>query len=126
MWLLWANTHNVHTSAPPCPRLHPTSPCPGPHGPGRHSLQDKATLAITDDTRIRASLPTIEYLIKAGARTVLSSHLGRPKGPDPKSSLKPVAERLSELLGQVGAGGVPGLGAGGQVGAGRGVHLSSP
>lgn len=62
--------------------------------------QDKATLAITDDTRIRASLPTLKHLIKAGARVVLTSHLGRPKGPDPKSSLKPVAERLGELLGQ--------------------------
>jgi phosphoglycerate kinase len=56
---------------------------------------------ITDDTRIRASLPTIRYLIAHGAAVVLMSHLGRPKGtPDPKYSLKPVAERLSELLGQ--------------------------
>lgn len=62
--------------------------------------QDKATLAITDDTRIRASLPTIQQLLSKGAAVVLSSHLGRPKGPDPKSSLGPVAKRLSELLGQ--------------------------
>eukprot|EP00898_Chlorokybus_atmophyticus_P003691 jgi/Chlat1/4322/Chrsp29S04482 len=54
---------------------------------------------ITDDTRIRASLPTIQYLIDNGARIVLASHLGRPKsGPEPKYSLKPVAKRLEELL----------------------------
>jgi phosphoglycerate kinase len=56
---------------------------------------------ITDDTRIRASLPTIEHLIKEGARVILASHLGRPKGQvDPKYSLAPVAQRLSERLGQ--------------------------
>jgi phosphoglycerate kinase len=56
---------------------------------------------ITDDTRIRASLPTLEHLLKAGARLVLASHLGRPKkGPSPDLSLKPVAERLSQLLGR--------------------------
>jgi phosphoglycerate kinase len=55
---------------------------------------------ITDDTRIRASLPTLEALRKEGARLVLASHLGRPKkGPDPAFSLKPAAARLSELLG---------------------------
>ena len=55
---------------------------------------------ITDDKRIRASLPTIQYLLRHGARVVLMSHLGRPKGkPDPKYSLKPVAHRLQELLG---------------------------
>jgi phosphoglycerate kinase len=57
--------------------------------------------AITDDTRIRASLPTLEHLRQAGARLVLASHLGRPKkGPAPEFSLKPVAARLSELLRQ--------------------------
>ena len=55
--------------------------------------------AITDDTRIRASLPTLEHLRQAGARLVLASHLGRPKkGPAPEFSLRPVAARLSELL----------------------------
>src|SRR5215471_1262391 len=55
--------------------------------------------AITDDTRIRASLPTLELLRSRGARLVLASHLGRPKkGPTPEFSLKPVAARLSELL----------------------------
>jgi phosphoglycerate kinase len=61
--------------------------------------QDEATGAITADTRIRASLPTIQYLLDHGAALVLMSHLGRPKGKvDPKYSLRPVAERLSELL----------------------------
>jgi phosphoglycerate kinase len=56
---------------------------------------------ITDDTRIRASLPTLDYLLKGGARLALASHLGRPKkGPAPEFSLKPVATRLSELLGR--------------------------
>jgi phosphoglycerate kinase len=54
---------------------------------------------ITDDTRIRAALPTLERLRAGGARLVLVSHLGRPKDRDPSKSLRPVAERLSELLG---------------------------
>ena len=55
---------------------------------------------ITDDTRIRAALPTIENLRRGGAKVILASHLGRPKGgPDPAFSLRPVAERLGELLG---------------------------
>ncbi|MGQ0467890.1 MAG: phosphoglycerate kinase [Sporichthyaceae bacterium] len=55
---------------------------------------------ITDDGRIRASLPTIETLTAAGAKVVVCAHLGRPKGqPDPKYSLAPVAARLQELLG---------------------------
>ncbi|NMA87469.1 MAG: phosphoglycerate kinase [Tissierellia bacterium] len=54
---------------------------------------------ITDDRRITSSLPTIEYLIENGARVILMSHLGRPKGePNPKFTLEPVAKRLSELL----------------------------
>lgn len=56
---------------------------------------------ITDDTRIRASIPTVEYLMKNGAKVLLSSHLGRPKsGPEDKFSLGPVAVRLTELLGK--------------------------
>ncbi|MBB3085618.1 phosphoglycerate kinase [Geodermatophilus sabuli] len=61
---------------------------------------DKSTRAITDDGRIRASLPTLQALRDAGARVVVAAHLGRPKGaPDPQFSLAPVAERLGELLG---------------------------
>jgi phosphoglycerate kinase len=56
---------------------------------------------ITDDTRIRASIPTLQYLLDKGACPVVLSHLGRPKGkPNPKYSLCPVAERLGELLGR--------------------------
>src|SRR3954447_7377885 len=61
---------------------------------------DKNTRAITDDGRIRASLPTLQALREAGARVVVAAHLGRPKGvPDLQYSLAPVAARLGELLG---------------------------
>jgi phosphoglycerate kinase len=55
---------------------------------------------ITDDTRIRAALPTLRRLLAAGARVVVASHLGRPKGVTADLSLRPVAERLGELLGR--------------------------
>ena len=56
---------------------------------------------ITDENRIRGALPTIKYLMEHGAKVILCSHLGRPKGEfNPKYSLKPVAERLSQLLGK--------------------------
>ena len=55
---------------------------------------------VTDDTRIRETLPTLKLARERGARLVLASHLGRPKGkPDPKYSLRPVAAKLAELLG---------------------------
>ncbi|HCW72701.1 MAG TPA: phosphoglycerate kinase [Clostridiaceae bacterium] len=53
---------------------------------------------ITDENRLLGALPTIKYLIKNGGRVILCSHLGKPKGPDAKFSLEPVAKRLSELL----------------------------
>lgn len=56
---------------------------------------------VTDDTRIRETLPTLRLAIEKGARLVLASHLGRPKGgPDPKYSLRPAAKKLEELLGR--------------------------
>jgi phosphoglycerate kinase len=61
---------------------------------------DKATGAITDDTRIRAALPTIQDLTSKGAKVILVSHLGRPKGFEDASRLTPIAHRLSDLLGQ--------------------------
>jgi len=62
--------------------------------------QEDGQSAITDDGRVRASVPTIRALSEAGARVIVVAHLGRPKGePDAKYSLAPVAERLGELLG---------------------------
>ena len=56
---------------------------------------------ITDDTRIRASLPTIRYVVEQGGTAILASHLGRPKGkPNPEYSLRPIAARLAELVGK--------------------------
>src|SRR5699024_12611840 len=54
---------------------------------------------ITDDGRIKAALPTLRRLVDAGAKVIVTAHLGRPKGaPDPQFSLAPVAQRLAELL----------------------------
>lgn len=62
---------------------------------------DKATNAITDDKRIVGALPTIQYLVEHKAKTILVSHLGRPKsGPEAKFSMKPAVDRLAELLGK--------------------------
>jgi 3-phosphoglycerate kinase len=63
--------------------------------------QDKATGAITDDKRIRAALPTVQYLLDNGAAVIACSHLGKPKGQwKPELTLAPVAQRLAELLGK--------------------------
>ncbi len=66
-----------------------------------HVPQDAAG-AITDDTRIRASVPAIAACLQAGAAVMVTSHLGRPQegAPDPRHSLAPVGRRLSELLGR--------------------------
>lgn len=57
--------------------------------------------AVTDDRKIQAALPTLRYLLEHGAGLILMSHLGRPqKGPDPRFAMDPVAERLSQLMGQ--------------------------
>lgn len=57
-------------------------------------------ILVSDDARIAASVPTIQYLVDNGAKVIVTSHLGRPKDRDPKLSLKPVAGRLGELLGK--------------------------
>ena len=63
--------------------------------------QDKTTGAITNTARITAALPTIQYILEKGGSAVLSSHLGRPDGQrSEKLSLKPVADKLAELLGK--------------------------
>ena len=63
--------------------------------------QDKETGAITDDNRIVAALPTLNYLLDNGAAVIACSHLGKPKGErKPALTLAPVAKRLSELLGR--------------------------
>src|ERR671933_2289896 len=55
---------------------------------------------VGEDYRIRMTLPTIEYLTKRGAKVILASHLGRPKGHDMQYSLAPVAKRLSNIIGK--------------------------
>src|SRR5262245_15483660 len=61
---------------------------------------DKKTQTITDDERIRAALPTIQFVVGAGAKVILASHLGRPNGkPTPEFSMEPVGARLAELTG---------------------------
>ena len=60
---------------------------------------DPVSGAISDDTRIRACLPTSHYLVEHQAKIIICSHLGRPEGPDPKFSLAPIAQHLSRLLG---------------------------
>ena len=55
---------------------------------------------ITDDERIVRTIPTIKHAVEAGAKVVLASHLGRPKGRDPEFSLRPASERLGELIGK--------------------------
>ncbi len=61
---------------------------------------DKKTRAITDDERIRAALPTVKHAVEAGAKVILASHLGRPKGkPAPEFGMEPVGARLAELTG---------------------------
>src|ERR1044072_3588819 len=56
--------------------------------------------SVSEDYRIRMTLPTIEYLSKRGSKVVLASHLGRPEGPQHSYSLEPVAKRLSEIIGK--------------------------
>ncbi|SVB29262.1 uncharacterized protein METZ01_LOCUS182116, partial [marine metagenome] len=63
--------------------------------------QQGGTMAINDDTRIRATLPTLQAMIKKGAKIILAAHLGRPKGVrEPSMSLRPVADKLAELIDQ--------------------------
>ncbi|WP_322779120.1 phosphoglycerate kinase [Frankia sp. Cas4] len=83
------------------------------------------TPRITDDGRVRASVPTIRALADRGARVVVCSHLGRPKGvPDPAYSLAPVAGRLAQLLGRPVA--FAGGNAGGSAGGGSGGDIAGP
>ncbi len=61
-------------------------------------LDKKDGKTITDDTRIRSSLPTLNYLTESGAKVVIGTHLGRPKGVDEKCRLAPVASHLKSLV----------------------------
>ena len=62
--------------------------------------QDKATGAITNPARIAAALPTIQYILDQGGSAVLMSHLGRPTASAWRNTLKPVADKLAEMLGK--------------------------
>ena len=65
-----------------------------------YNVPQKDDGTISDDFRIRASLPTIKYLLERNCKVVIMSHMGRPEGREAKYSLEPVAARLAELLGQ--------------------------
>ncbi|MDX6615733.1 MAG: hypothetical protein QOD60_824, partial [Solirubrobacterales bacterium] len=69
------------------------------NAPDRTQSGGSGVMQVADDTRIKAALPTIELLRERGAKTVLVSHLGRPKDREPELSMRPVADRLAELLG---------------------------
>src|SRR5918995_5435244 len=60
--------------------------------------------AVTEDYRIRSAIPTIEYLVKRGAKVILASHMGRPKFRDHNNTLAPVAKKLGEMLSSFNAG----------------------
>ena len=63
--------------------------------------EEDGAMVINDDTRIRATLPTLKAMIDKGAKVILTAHLGRPKGERvPSMSLRPVANKLAELIGQ--------------------------
>ena len=86
---------------PPLPRPSSLLFSPPPKVRADLNVPLDANLKITDDTRIRAAIPTLKYLLDNGAKVLLTSHLGRPKdGPEDKFRLNPVVPRLAELLGK--------------------------
>ena len=83
----------------PQPLPLPRPPPPPPQVRADLNVPLDKDLKITDDTRIRAAIPTLKYLVDNGAKVLLTSHLGRPKdGPEDKFRLNPVVPRLQELL----------------------------